>query len=146
MKKFVTVNKVLGNISHTSKRYWNTKEHCNFTVKRARFCKHLQNAGYKTFSIGNYITATKNNEENTFFFAAHRNGVSNYLIPVQLKYKVQYFAFYDEQKNCVYLVGYGKVREYTNAIETSYKFGISEYKMFVPDSWAKSQIINTYVF
>ena len=147
MNEFTKVNKVLGeNINKVDikRSKFNNLIQVNFTKNRAKFCRHLQKNGYSTFTIGNYITATKGNEENTFFFAAHREGVHNYLIPAMLQNRVQYFAFYDESKNCIYMVGYGKVREYTSQIKNAYIFYSSEPKLFVPDSWAKSQKINTY--
>lgn len=143
---FISANKILGeNVMDVKRLYSKHSKESKFSTNRAKFCQHLQNAGYTTYSVGNYITAIKGNEENTFFFASHRKGVTNYLIPLTLKNRVQYFAFYDEDKNCAYLVGYGKVREYTSSIKNAYKFGNSELKMFIPDTWAKDQLINTYV-
>lgn len=143
---FITANKALGeNVKNVNYlRYTHSKEF-GFSINRAKFCEYLHRAGYNTYCKGNYITANRDNESNTFFFAAHRKGVTNYLIPSILKNRVQYFAFYDEENNCVYLVGYGKVREYTASIENAYIFGNSELKMLIPDTWAKEQIINKCV-
>lgn len=148
MAAFNRVNKILGeNVQKIQRKkfeFENMKD-VHFTINRKKFCKHLQNNGYETFTIGNYITATKDNEENTFFFTAHRKENHNYLIPVNLENRVQYFAFYDEDKNCIYMVGYGKIREYTANIKNAYIFANSEPKLFISDSWAKSQQINTYI-
>lgn len=140
------VNKDLGEnvveVKHLRFKKWDNTINM-FNVYRSNFCKALQKDGYSTSTIGNYITATKGDEVNTFFFAAHASNRVNYLIPVTLENRVQYFAFYDESKHKVYKVGYTKVREFCKNLNTAYSF-VGIQKLFIPDSWAKQQILNTY--
>ena len=116
-----------------------------FTKRRAKFCKVLRRHGYTTMSEGNYIIAKNGSERVTFYFTAHNSQNDNYLISSVLTNEVNYFAFYDNENDSVYLVGYGIVRQYCKSLKTAYKFHINEgSKLFVPDTWAKQQKINTY--
>ncbi len=115
-----------------------------FVVNRKKFADSLKKDGYSTVINGNFITATRNGEVNTFFFISHEKGLKNYLVPAVLPYRVQYFAFYDEEKDCVYKVAYNVVRDYCQHLDTIYVFNQSE-KLFISDSWAKRQVLNTYV-
>jgi hypothetical protein len=65
-------------------------------------------------------------------------------VPAVLPYRVQYFAFYDEEKDCVYKVAYNVVRDYCQHLDTIYVFNQAE-KLFISDNWAKRQVLNTYV-
>ena len=116
-----------------------------FTVRRAKFCKVLKKHGYETRSEGNYIIATKGNECVTFYFTAHSPSNNNYLVSSVLKNEVNYFAFYDNENDKVYIVGYGMVRQYCKSLNTSYMFFNRDRKLFIPDGWAKQQTINTYI-
>lgn len=144
--ELTTVNKVLGeNIeSVTPLKFHKWDGMINmFNVYRKRFCEALKKDGYTVYASGNYVTASKGDEYNTFFFAAHADNLTNYLIPTNLANRVQYFAFYDNTTNKVYKVGYTKVREYCLTLKKAYSFAGS-VKMFIPDSWARQQILNTY--
>ena len=116
-----------------------------FTKRRAKFCNVLKKHGYTTTSEGNYIIAKNGSECVTFYFTAHNSQNANYLVSSVLTNEVNYFAFYDNENDSVYLVGYGIVRQYCKSLKTSYKFHIKENdKLFIPDDWAKQQKINTY--
>lgn len=141
------VNKVLGenvtNIKRKSFTPWNGRVNM-FNIYRKNFCDALERDGYSTFTQGNYITAKRGMEENTFFFCAHSPERKNYLVPCTLANRVQYFAFYDEAMHKVYKVAYNKVREYCKNITVAYTFANNNPKLFIPDSWAKQQVINSY--
>ena len=150
MDNFLAVNKLLGeNVATTlhmqSREMRLRPKDWNYCSLRKIFCDNLKSKGYEVIVDGNYITATYNNNETVrFYFTAHNTQNSNYLITTVLKNKVDYFAFYNNKIDAVYLVGYGIVREYCKKIKTSYRFyGNRQSKMFIPDSWAKEQRINT---
>ena len=83
-----------------------------FTSYRRRFCDVLRKTGYETRSTGNYVIANNGKETVTFYFAAHNPRNRNYLVSAVLENEVNYYAFYDNSNNSVYLVGYGIVRKY----------------------------------
>lgn len=150
MDNFLAVNKLLGeNVATTlhmqSREMRLRPKDWNYCSLRKIFCNNLKSKGYEVIVDGNYITATYNNNETVrFYFTAHNTQNSNYLITTVLKNKVDYFAFYNNKIDAVYLVGYGIVREYCKKIKTAYRFyGNRQSKMFIPDSWAKEQRINT---
>lgn len=151
METFIEVNKLLGeNVTKITKRQSCDMKHrphdWNYQVVRKIFCKNLANKGYALTMDGNYINATnKNGETVTFFFAAHNPNNKNYCLPTVLKNKVNYFAFYNNKTDVVYIVGYGIVREYCKTIRDAYIFygDCNKPKMFIPDSWAQKQKINT---
>ncbi len=151
MEGFIKVNKVLGeNISHTDKRICREMskrpKDWNYQTQRKIFCDNLRAKGYKTVSaIGSYVLADNGNETVTFYFAAHSPQNKNYCVASVLKYKVDYFAFYNNKTDVVYMVGYGIVREYCKHITTQSIF-YGDYrkpKLFIPDAWAHQQKINT---
>lgn len=148
MKDLKLVNKTLGeNVKccqsiHADNKLRKTNM---FMTQRANFCKNLRDRGYKTKSHGNYITATKDSESLTFYFVSHSNNTKNYLVPYVLRYEVNYFAFYDNEKECVYMISYGLVRKYCKLLKNSFTFYNNMPKLFIPDTWAKEQNINTYV-
>ena len=146
-KKFTEVNKNLGDkIQHTFLKRCKAETRYkikDFISNRTNFTKALKAAGYHTYMHGNYIEATKDNETNTIFFISHSNGLHNYLIPRILDNRVNYFAFYDENKKCAYMVAYNKVREYCQTLTFSCIFYGHE-KLLIPDEWAKKQVINKF--
>lgn len=150
---FVKVDKLLGeNVStvHRMKFRSNKGGINTFASNRKKFCEHLRSNGYETFAIGNYVTATNGKETNTFFFASHNKNCKNYLIPVNLKNRVQYFVFYNdgfEDVSYARVVAYNKVREFCKNITKAVQFTYNgDPKMQIPDSWANEQVLNTVVF
>lgn len=148
-ENFLEVNKLLGeNVTHTlhmqSREMRLRPKGWNYCSLRKIFSDNLKSKGYEVSIDGNYITAKNENETVRFYFTAHNEQNSNYLVTTVLKNKVDYFAFYNNKSDVVYLVGYGIVREYCKRIKTAYRFyGDRQSKMFIPDSWAKKQRINT---
>ena len=150
MENFIEVNKVLGeNVTNTIKQPCRTmserSKDWNYQLVRKIFCANLTDKGYTLSIDGSYINATKNGETVTFFFAAHSPQNKNYCVPTVLKNKVDYFAFYNNKTDVVYMVGYGIVREYCRTIKNSYIFygDYRKAKLFIPDEWAQKQKINT---
>ena len=150
MKNLIEVNKLLGeNVNHVvnihSRELNKRSREWNYMTQRKIFCDNLKANGYELFVDGNYISATKNNETVKFYFASHSPQNHNYLIPSVLENKVDYFAFYNNKSDVVYLVGYGIVREYCKKLDTSFIFYQKPYKqkLFIPDNWAQQQKINT---
>lgn len=150
MKNFIAVNKLLGeNVDNITRR--ECREHdkrpkdWNYQIIRKQFCDNLKSKGYsKIVNVGNYIIASNDKETVTFYFAAHNPQNKNYCVSMVLKYKVDYFAFYDNKIDAIYMVGYGIVREYCKNIKNAYAFYNSNNpKMFIPDSWAHQQKMNT---
>ena len=150
MEGFIEVNKTLGeNITNITKRkcreMYIRSKNWNYQTVKKRFCTNLINKGYKLSIDGSYIKAIKNGETVTFFFAAHSPQNKNYCLPTVLKNKVDYFAFYNNKSEIICMVGYGIVREYCKCISEAYIF-YGDYrkpKMFIPDTWAQKQKINT---
>lgn len=144
------VNKNLGdNVELIKKMTWRTnyKRSNVFNKSRSLFIKTLKDNGYTVTTIdnsSNYIIANKENEHNVFYFTAHEPINKNYMVPLTLQYNTNYFAFYDNENNNVLMVSYSKLHEYTMTLENAYRFSKSEAKLFISDSWAKAQSINTY--
>ena len=152
MKNFIAVNKLLGeNVDNITRR--ECREHdkrpkdWNYQIIRKQFCDNLKSKGYsKIVNVGNYIIASNDKETVTFYFAAHNPCNHNYLVSTVLENEVNYYAFYDNSNNSVYLVGYGIVRKYCKSLKESYTFynDVRHIKLFIPDDWARQQRINTY--
>ena len=118
----------------------------NFQTIRKSFCDNLRAKGYNNIHVhGNYVFAANDSEKVIFYFTAHTPQNKNYFITPVLKYKVDYFAFYNNKIDAVYCVGYGIVREYCKQLKTNYVFynNYDKPKMLIPDSWALKQQINT---
>lgn len=155
MEGLKNVNKLMGesvsnviNIpSYTASHYYGKRPRVLFSTYRAKFCKNLRIKGYETKSQGNYIIATRNGETVKFYFAAHNPQHHNYLISKTLENEVDYYAFYNDKIDVVYLVGYGIVRKYCKTLNTAYTFygNTTKQKLFIPDEWAKQQQVNTYI-
>jgi len=150
MGNFVEVNKVLGesvvNTSHLQCREMRLRPRdWNYQSVRKMFCDNLKAKGYdKIINDGSYIIASNDNEKVTFYFAAHSPQNKNYCVSTVLKYKVDYFAFYNNKTDVVYTVGYGIVRKYCKSLKDAYTFyDYRKPKLFIPDSWALQQKINT---
>lgn len=148
---FVEVRKTLGeNVKETKKivcrNLKNYAKDWNYQTALKMFCDNLKARGYNIVKVnGNYILASNNHETVTFYFTAHSPKNKNYCISTVLKYKVDYFAFYDNKTDVIYTVGYGIVRKYCKSLKKAYTFG-NNYKrpmMFIPDEWAQQQKINT---
>lgn len=151
MAHFIEVNKLLGeNVTVITRRECRSMEKrdktWNWASLRKIFCDNLRSKGYDNITInGSYIVASNGLETVTFYFSAHSPQNKNYCVPLKLKNKVDYFAFYNNKTDVVYCVGYGIIREYCKNIkEAFYFYGYRNApKMFIPDSWAQSQKINT---
>lgn len=153
MEGLKQVNKLIGesvkninNISVRNSHPGHSTTDTPFTSYRRRFCDVLRRNGYGTRSTGNYIIANNGKETVTFYFAAHNPRNHNYLVSTVLENEVNYYAFYDNSNNSVYLVGYGIVRKYCKSLKESYTFynNVRHVKLFIPDDWARQQRINTY--
>lgn len=145
----ISVDKNLGeNVKTISRRVYANKyvgKTNPWMGNRKRFVDYLFNLGYSiSYNGNNYITAEKDNETNTFYFTSHLPSNHNYLVPMVLEYRVQYFAFYDETCDSVYVMAYNKVREFCKELKYAATFGNNKRPMlFIPDNWAKQQTINT---
>lgn len=153
MEGLKQVNKLIGegvknttNVSVRHTRPGRSSTDTPFTSYRRRFCDALRKTGYETRSTGNYVIANNGKETVTFYFAAHNPRNRNYLVSAVLENEVNYYAFYDNSNNSVYLVGYGIVRKYCKSLKESYTFynDRRHVKLFIPDGWARQQKINTY--
>ena len=153
MEGLKQVNKLIGegikNTTNVSVRHTcpgHSSTDTPFTSYRRRFCDVLRKNGYETRSNGNYVIANNGKETVTFYFAAHNPRNHNYLVSAVLENEVNYYAFYDNSNNSVYLVGYGIVRKYCKSLKESYTFynDTRHVKLFIPDDWARQQRINTY--
>lgn len=153
MEGLKQVNKLIGegvkNTTNVSVRHTHpglSSTDTPFTSYRRRFCGVLRKNGYETRSTSNYIIANNGKETVTFYFAAHNPRNHNYLVSAVLENEVNYYAFYDNSNNSVYLVGYGIVRKYCKSLKDSYTFynNARNAKLFIPDDWARQQKINTY--
>jgi len=147
---FIEVNKLLGEnikniINIPSKEINKRSREWNYMSLRKIFCDNLKAHGYDLFIDGSYISAIKNNEIVRFYFSAHSPQNKNYLVPSVLEKKVDYFAFYNNNSDVIYLVGYGIIREYCKKLDTAYIFYKKKNRqyLFIPDKWAQQQKINT---
>ena len=97
MDNFLEVNKLLGeNVTHTlhvqSREMRLRSKDWNYCSLRKIFCDNLKSKGYEVSVDGNYVTAKSyKNETVRFYFTAHNEQNSNYLITTILKNKVDYF-------------------------------------------------------
>lgn len=146
----VRVNKLLGegvgNIVKMHSREMRKRDRdWNYKTQQKIFCENLKSNGYDVTVSGSYVSATRNNETVRFYFSAHSPQNKNYLVSSVLENRVDYFAFYNNKTDVVYLVGYGIIREYCKNLKTGFVFSNNgqNVKLFIPDEWAQQQKINT---
>lgn len=136
-KDVMLCNEALGvQYVYTKTSGYGTGSSTNWAKNRNAFSKALRRDGYSIITQTNYIIASKNGKREVFYFTSHSAANTNYLVSANASSQITKFAFFDNESEMVFIIGYDKVAELCKTLQGKMFFNKSrEIKVYVPDEW-----------